>query len=249
MTVTERRAWGTASRGVAAALCIILLGGIAAIQEGWTALIVGVIVTAVLISAVPRAGGRFLGPAAHDELWRRGRVAPGAVWRLAVAVPALSVAGLELLHLFGDEWSGPELPTADGPVLESLVVLVVAGIVGPVAEELAFRYALLGGLAALLPWWAAIGVSSALFGAMHGAQLWPLHVVTGVLHGVNARRAGVGTAIAGHVLGNSILLTVDLLLPIGSLSIAPWGVWAVVAPAAAVLMLTVPAPPWAGPER
>ncbi len=91
--------------------------------------------------------------------------------------------------------------------------LLGAVIIVPIAEELAFRAFLLRRLATpsfttISPQavgWAAIGISSFLFGLMHGGR-WMEGTVAGALYAYSYRRSGsLGDAVAAHATTNALL--------------------------------------------
>jgi membrane protease YdiL (CAAX protease family) len=91
----------------------------------------------------------------------------------------------------------------DGPVMSAFMVLV-AGILGPIVEELIFRGLALGWLQRLMPFWLAALISSVLFGLAHeqGPHII-LAAVLGLVFAFLYRRAGsLWAPIAGHIVNN-----------------------------------------------
>jgi membrane protease YdiL (CAAX protease family) len=100
---------------------------------------------------------------------------------------------------------------AEGVGGAALIVLI-AVVGAPIAEEIFYRGFMQPGLATRLPAWAAIGLTSLVFAGSH-FQLLPLPglVTFGVVAGVVAHRSGrLGPAIALHV-GFNATTTVILL--------------------------------------
>jgi exosortase E/protease (VPEID-CTERM system) len=94
-----------------------------------------------------------------------------------------------------------------------------AVIVVPVAEELAFRGFLIRRVLSpgfnRLPGtafsWSGILISSAVFGALHGAR-WPAGVLAGIVYGlVFVRRGRLGDAIVAHATTNALLAAAVLV--------------------------------------
>ncbi len=100
---------------------------------------------------------------------------------------------------------------------------VAARIIGyvavtPIVEELAFRGYLARRLMSAdfeaVPMrnlsWIAIVISSALFGAMHGA-LWPVAAIAGAAYALAARRTGrLSDAIVAHAITNALLAIIAI---------------------------------------
>lgn len=107
---------------------------------------------------------------------------------------------------------GDELDEVGGTVLG----LISIGILGPIAEELLFRGAVLG---SLLEWrpirsmpWLAILLSAALFGLVHmnPAQM-PGAIAIGLLYGWLVYRTGsLLPGIIGHIFNNSLACILDM---------------------------------------
>ena len=107
---------------------------------------------------------------------------------------------------------GDELDDVGGTVLG----LISIGIIGPIAEELLFRGAVLGSLLAWKPIrsmpWIAILLSAALFGLVHmnPAQM-PGAIAIGLLYGWLVYRTGsLLPGIVGHVFNNSLVCILDM---------------------------------------
>ena len=108
-----------------------------------------------------------------------------------------------------------DLPDNLGDVLDdvggTVLGLISIGIIGPIAEELLFRGAVLG---SLLQWrpirsmpWIAILLSAALFGLVHmnPAQM-PGAIAIGLLYGWLVYRTGsLLPGIIGHIFNNSLV--------------------------------------------
>lgn len=91
----------------------------------------------------------------------------------------------------------------DGPLM-SASMLLVAGILGPIVEELIFRGLALGWLQRLMPFWLAALISSVLFGLAHvqGPHI-VLAAALGLVFAFLYRRAGsLWAPIAGHIVNN-----------------------------------------------
>lgn len=147
----------------------------------------------------------------HD-LWRGGGI--GALVQL-IAVPLLYWPILELLDKSASDLEGParELTDrAEGAVGVVLLILIV-GIGAPIVEEVFYRGLFLRALLKRgLPVWAAIAISSTVFGISHLQLLQlPALVLFGIAAGVLAVRSGrLGPPIAAHLAFN--MVTVVALL-------------------------------------
>ena len=107
---------------------------------------------------------------------------------------------------------GDELDDVGGTVLG----LISIGILGPIAEELLFRGAVLG---SLLEWkpirsmpWIAIVLSAAIFGLVHmnPAQM-PGAIAIGLLYGWLVYRTGsLLPGIIGHIFNNSLVCILEM---------------------------------------
>ncbi len=115
--------------------------------------------------------------------------------------------------------------SSDALVGGHIVMILLADIViAPVTEEIVFRGLVLSRLHKAMPAWAAVGISSFLFGLMHGNPLWIAYAfVVGCLLALTALRfkSIVASLIlhmafnfAGVFLG-MLPITEDMCLPIG----------------------------------
>ena len=135
-----------------------------------------------------------------------------------LALAASAALDLGAVHLY--EWvTGEKLDleidqfvrnATASPQITAATVLV-AGLIGPIVEELIFRGLFLGWLQRLMPFWLAALISSALFGLAHvqGAHA----ILAGLLGLVFAylyRRAGsLWAPIAAHI-ANNVLAVVSV---------------------------------------
>jgi membrane protease YdiL (CAAX protease family) len=135
--------------------------------------------------------------------WPRG-LKIGAGWSLGMAVAA--AAGMAFLRLTGhDPLALIRAPLPDAP--SALVWFLIAGcLLGPVAEEICFR----GILYTYFRRWgvaAALGVTTALFVALHAPQGLPLVQIAGGLVFALAYETSrnLMAPIVVHVAGNSAI--------------------------------------------
>ncbi len=137
---------------------------------------------------------------------RQDQVAAGfgiGVLAQAVVVPLLYLPIFELFDsLDSEDVSEQARELTDRATGLGIVLLVLVVVVGaPIVEELFYRGLLLRSLDRHLPTWAAVVLSSVLFGLSHfqGIQL-PALVLFGVLAAVLAVRTGnLGASIAAHM--------------------------------------------------
>ena len=102
---------------------------------------------------------------------------------------------------------------SDSPTLESILWSVAAAVVvAPLVEELLFRVVLQGWLKTVIaPRW-AIGITSVLFGFVHGfPDAIPLVVLAIVLGYVYQQRNSYAAVVTMHGLFNAFNLTLLLL--------------------------------------
>jgi exosortase E/protease (VPEID-CTERM system) len=170
-------------------------------------------------------GLRFI--AAAGALWYLRRSYAHLDWNfdwLAVAtgvlVALLWIVPDVLFHAHKGEMPAA-LATAPSLLRTSWIVLrVLAAVVTvPLSEELAFRGFLLRRLVSAdfesVPFrgvhWVALGLSSGVFGLLHGGR-WLTGIVAGVLFGlVQARRGRIGDAVVAHGVSNTLLAAGVLL--------------------------------------
>jgi exosortase E/protease (VPEID-CTERM system) len=146
-------------------------------------------------------------------------------WRWSWRGPLLGVGiffvWFVAVHFMAGESGMPETLAAATPSLRwSWIVCRVAGSVltVPLAEELAYRGFLMrrlqsrdfDSLAYERVGWVAVALSSALFGAVHGA-LWLPGTVAGFAYGWIAKRQGrLGEAVTAHMTTNFLVAAVAL---------------------------------------
>lgn len=144
---------------------------------------------------------RFAGP--RDVI---GGAVLGIVASIAINLAITGVYYLidpEILEGVGDD-VGELVAQAPGALFVVFAVFVVVG--APVVEELFFRGLLLRALARRMPGWAAITVSSILFGVAHfQLQELPGLILIGAVLGTMAWRTGrLGPPIAAHAGFNAL---------------------------------------------
>lgn len=137
----------------------------------------------------------------------------GLLWSAAFGALAAAVGALLL-------WAGMPLPSSaamglPGGTWPLVKFFVVAGLIGPVAEEIFFRGVLFG----FFRRWGfplALAVSTALFAVVHPFQNLPVtQIVGGVLFALAYEKEGsLLVPITIHVTGNSALFFLALRLPI-----------------------------------
>lgn len=146
------------------------------------------------------------------DLWRGGAL--GALVQL-IAVPLLYWPILELLDKSSSDLEGParELTDRAEGALGVVLLILIVGIGAPVVEEVFYRGLFLRALLKRgLPAWAAIAISSTVFGISHLQLLQlPALVLFGITAGALTVRSGrLGPPIAAHLAFN--MVTVVALL-------------------------------------
>ncbi|MBT8339962.1 MAG: CPBP family intramembrane metalloprotease, partial [Desulfatitalea sp.] len=145
-------------------------------------------------------GLNTLGWAPRD--WPRG-IRIGMFWSLGFGAAAL--LGMVLIHLVGHyplQWLRIPLPRRN---VELVLLFLVGGLIGPLAEELFFR----GVLYAYFRRWgiaAALAASTAIFALLHFNAVPVTQVVGGLVFALAyERHRNLMVPIVIHVLGNSVL--------------------------------------------
>jgi uncharacterized protein len=147
------------------------------------------------------------------DLWQGGLL--GASLQL-VAMPLLYWPLLRLLDMSTSDLEGParSLSERANGVAGVLLLVLIAGVLAPIFEEIFFRGLVQRALLKRgLPPWLAIGATATVFGITHLQLLQlPGLVLAGALFGYLAHRAGrLGPAIAAHV-GFNMVTVVALTL-------------------------------------
>lgn len=133
-----------------------------------------------------------------------------ALLTLYVLLSALvAIAGGELLGVTGTKVSIAAMPQDP---LSTVLLVLAAGILAPVVEEILFRGALLPALLQRYTPWIAISISALLFAFAHTNQLGAAIILfcVGIFAGTLAWRAdSVIPAIIFHMLNNTVALLFD----------------------------------------
>lgn len=105
-----------------------------------------------------------------------------------------------------------------------MLILLADIVIAPLTEEIVFRGLVLSRLHKVMPVWAAVGISSFLFGLTHGNPLWIAYafVVGCLLAAVALRFESIGASIILHMAFNfagvfmgMLPITEDMFLLIG----------------------------------
>lgn len=145
--------------------------------------------------------------------------AKGCLWALAVMIPTCISVDIitELAHL-GKNENSAMLEKVLLSMMESPLGILDIAVIGPIAEELLFRSAIMGYMMKKIGstrngvMW-SIAVSAFLFGALHGnpAQSYGA-MVFGVVFGIVYWRTGsVIPCILMHILNNSLAVLLTLV--------------------------------------
>ncbi|MFY9345064.1 MAG: CPBP family intramembrane glutamic endopeptidase [Planctomycetota bacterium] len=149
-------------------------------------------------------------------------VAPFHVF--AAYVPFVLAWGGLLFAYLGLVQVTPQLPLeylATRPFGDAGFWLVIAGITiaAPVAEEIVFRGYLQGALLRVMPPWAAIGLTAAVFGLAHTLPYaLPVGLLGAFFGWLSLRHRSLLAPIAAHSLHNAVTVAVTLGWP-GSLDV------------------------------
>jgi len=131
-----------------------------------------------------------------------------------VLVPVISFPILKLSGQDADDLAKPAQDLADKVhgAGGALLLLVVVGVIAPIAEELFFRGLLFRAIEKRWDQWWALGLSSAFFALTHfqPLQFLPLMAAGAVFGGLVVRTGRLGPAIVAHMAFN--ISTVAVLL-------------------------------------
>ena len=173
-------------------------------------LIYGLILAGIYLIIVRRRGAGWSGVGFHRPPLLPLVLAPViAVGQLI----AIAITNLVLLSLIG-EFENPQaaaLTGGEGFTWSNFVLmLLLAGLVAPVVEEVLFRGIFYGWLRARLPLVAAIVVSAAIFAGAHVIPiLLPALFVAGLILAVTYEWSGsLWTTIVIHAIQNSVAVVV-----------------------------------------
>jgi len=229
----------------AASLLLYLVPGIVAQRASPAAGLAWTEIFAFLVPAAAATTGSNLRPIPFLRL-SRVPTAAQALLGLLLGVAGFVVAGA--LHgllsaLFPEAWVRAFDVTRlfDGPPWRRLTLTILASLLAPLCEEVAFRGYVQGALLTRLAPGRAIALSSLLFAAMHLDPVRFLPVLgLGVLYGwITWRSGSLWPAVAAHVANNGIAS----LLALSSAGDAPeridplWAAAAMIAGGAVVALL------------
>lgn len=138
---------------------------------------------------------------------------------------AAAMMNLLVMRLTG-QFENPQIQAISGGQGFSwtnfLLMLLLAGVVAPIVEEVLFRGVLYGWLRARLPFFVAVLVSAALFAAAHVIPvLLPALLIVGIILALAYELSGsLWTSILLHALQNSLIVTLIFValafdLPLG----------------------------------
>lgn len=134
------------------------------------------------------------------------RFRPSALLWMVVAIVAYLTIAVVLVALIGEP-EQENIAEDFGPVWVQILLIVLAA---SVAEEIAFRGLLFGGLRTRMPGWAAALVSAAIFGSLHavtGISAVPVLIAFGfVLCLLYERTGSIVPGILLHMANNSLAL-------------------------------------------
>jgi exosortase E/protease (VPEID-CTERM system) len=197
------------------------------------------ILVAGLVATLTESDFDWLYPArfvaAAGVLWVLRKKYGGLDWKFGWLGPAIGVLtfalwiGVDSFQSAGGHDSMPQAlaaSSAPGRVAWIVIRVLSAIVTVPIAEELAFRGFLMRRLASAefesVPLnkvtWLGLGISSLLFGVLHG-NLWFAGILAGILYGWAAMRRGrFGDAVIAHA-------TTNALLAVYVLAFHQWHLW------------------------
>jgi hypothetical protein len=176
------------------------------LSEGANALLQLLFAAALLVASFVVAG--IKGADLRQAIGRLGlrRFRPSALLWMVVAVVAYLTIAVALVALIGEP-EQENIAEDFGPLWVQILLIVFAA---SVAEEVAFRGLLFGGLRTRMPGWAAALVSAAIFGALHavtGVSAVPVLIAFGfVLCLLYERTGSIVPGILLHMANNSLAL-------------------------------------------
>ncbi len=176
------------------------------LSEGANALLQLLFAGALLVASFVVAG--IKGADLRQALDRLGlrRFRPSALLWMVVAIVAYLTIAVVLVALIGEP-EQENIAEEFGPVWVQILLIVLAA---SVAEEVAFRGLLFGGLRTRMPGWAAALASAAIFGSLHavtGISAVPVLIAFGfVLCLLYERTGSIVPGILLHMANNSLAL-------------------------------------------
>lgn len=140
-----------------------------------------------------------------EALWLRPVPAPAMLTGASLA-PAMYFVVIVVLTALPAAWTESYGEASSSIDTGSVLGVISAAVVAPVAEELIFRGLVTNRLSRVMPGWLAVLLSAAVFGLCHGELVWFCYAfVLGALFGFIDLRAGsVLPSILGHVVFNAI---------------------------------------------
>jgi uncharacterized protein len=161
-----------------------------------------------------RVGWERVGLRRVSPLWLIFGLLLGALYIPINLLISTSVLSLFEVDMTEEMLSSPLTVSADTPLLTAAVMIMLAGLVVPFAEEVFFRGVLLDWLSWRYGGWVGIVVSSVVFGVLH---VNPGSIVSisilGLLCAIAAYKTGsVWTAVAIHAGNNIVAVLLPLLL-------------------------------------
>jgi uncharacterized protein len=161
----------------------------------------GLLVASYVVAAMKGADFRQ----ALSRLGLRGFRPSALLWMLAAIVAYIAIAAI-FVAIVGEP-EQDEIAEEFGPVWTQILLIVFAAAI---AEEVAFRGLLFGGLRTRMPGWAAALISAAVFGMLHavtGISAVPVLVAFGfVLCLLYERTGSIVPGILLHMANNSLAL-------------------------------------------
>lgn len=176
------------------------------LSEGANAVLQLLFAGALLVASFVVAGMK--GADLRQALGRLGlrRFRPSAFLWMVVAVIAYLTIALVLVALIGEP-EQENIAEDFGPVWVQVLLIVLAA---SIAEEIAFRGLLFGGLRTRMPGWIAAFLSAAIFGSLHavtGISAVPVLIAFGfVLCLLYERTGSIVPGILLHMANNSLAL-------------------------------------------
>ena len=149
------------------------------------------------------------------------KTSPGWLKKAALAavamIPVISIVATSIQKILGMPIHNPQLEflvPEDFSYLSAGVMLIVAGLIVPLAEELYFRGVLYQALRNQFGVWAGVIASSLVFGFLHGdVSIAGATFVMGLVLAFFFERSGsIWPSVLIHALNNSLKLTVIFIM-------------------------------------
>jgi len=158
--------------------------------------------------------------------WAMFRDALTALGLVIVTVPLLTAVVYLIMELFHANTKGPRLADIflHAPLLPTVLIVVFATILAPLAEEMLFRRIIFGFMASYFGLWPSLFAVAAFFAFFHDAtvQYLGLFTLAAVLQMLYLRHRSLWPAIMLHAMNNALTLSLLLFFRLSGIIPPDW---------------------------